>query len=504
MNTKKHHWIFYLIGLTIIVTITVQFYWNYNNYQNNKTRISNEIQISLDNAVEEYYSTLSKKSFFAIIGASNIRIDSTRTNITFGADSLKKKFKINSLEIRTDKKNELNKLPTLLDSMMHGDLNLKNTFNRYHQHYDSLAANKTIKVITGKKAIDSLNLIKGLQSAYIALENDTLDLRHLDSLFKKQLKNNNIQSLHYFEFFKQDSLFHRSSFEHNKLHLSKKAKSTYLKPNERLLVFYENPAYEALKRSSTGILLSLILSLTVVLSLFYLLKIIRKQKELAEIKNDLISNITHEFKTPIATVSTAIEAIESFNVIDDKEKTKKYLSMSSIQLKKLHLMVEKLLETATLDSENLLLKKEEVNLIELIEKAVNKHKIIDTEKQIRFSSNVNTLGMYLDSFHIENAVSNLIENALKYGGNCIDVNINSILNQTEITVADNGNGIDKNQQEKIFDKFYRVPKGNTHDVKGFGIGLYYTKKIVEKHQGIISLFSEKQKTVFKITLPNGS
>jgi two-component system phosphate regulon sensor histidine kinase PhoR len=96
----------------------------------------------------------------------------------------------------------------------------------------------------------------------------------------------------------------------------------------------------------------------------------------------------------------------------------------------------------------------------------------------------------------------LIDNAVKYGGNNIEITINSILNTTEISVADNGNGIDKNQQEKVFDKFYRVPKGNTHDVKGFGIGLYYSKKIIEKHEGTLQLSGVKNSTLFKINLPN--
>ena len=133
--------------------------------------------------------------------------------------------------------------------------------------------------------------------------------------------------------------------------------------------------------------MSLLLSLTIISCLFYLLKIINKQKELAEIKNDLISNITHEFKTPITTVSTAIEAIGAFNAIDDKEKTKKYLSISSLQLTKLHHMVEKLLETATLDSGKLLLQKEEIDIVELIKNIALRNEFHSGEKNIHFVSN---------------------------------------------------------------------------------------------------------------------
>jgi signal transduction histidine kinase len=244
------------------------------------------------------------------------------------------------------------------------------------------------------------------------------------------------------------------------------------------------------------------LSLAVISSLFYLLKIIKQQKALASIKNDLISNITHEFKTPIATVSAAIEALENFNVLEDKTKTQKYLSMSSVQLKKLHQMVEKLLETATLDSEQLILKKETIDIVETIEKLVIKYQFLHSKKEIHFSSNLKPIYLKVDHFHFDNVISNLIDNAVKYGGNIIEITINSVLNTTEISVADDGNGIDKNQQEKVFDKFYRVPKGNTHDVKGFGIGLYYSKKIIEKHEGTLQLSAVKNSTLFKINLPN--
>ena len=110
--------------------------------------------------------------------------------------------------------------------------------------------------------------------------------------------------------------------------------------------------------------------------------------------------------------------------------------------------------------------------------------------------------MFIDPFHFENALSNLVDNAIKYGGNNIKIDIHSNLTSVEIAVEDNGKGIDKNLQEKIFDKFYRIPKGNTHDVKGFGIGLYYSKKIIEKHKGLLNLESTKTKTTFKIIMPN--
>ena len=108
----------------------------------------------------------------------------------------------------------------------------------------------------------------------------------------------------------------------------------------------------------------------------------------------------------------------------------------------------------------------------------------------------------MDVFHIENAINNIIDNALKYGGNTISVQLKKSLLTTDIFISDNGNTLANANKEKVFEKFYRVPKGNTHDVKGFGIGLYYTRKIIEKHNGFVTLDLNNSLTTFKIVLPN--
>ncbi|SHM78554.1 sensor histidine kinase [Flavobacterium xanthum] len=164
-------------------------------------------------------------------------------------------------------------------------------------------------------------------------------------------------------------------------------------------------------------------------------------------------------------------------------------------------MVEKLLETASLESDKLTINKEPLNIVQLLETNIEKHLLNTSTKTISFRSNYKELIMNVDAFHFENAISNLIDNALKYGGNQIEVRLKLDQKKIEITVQDNGIEIDRNQREKIFEKFYRIPKGNIHDVKGFGIGLYYSQKIIEKHQGTLELIVNS-KNIFKITLAN--
>ncbi|MEE3227403.1 MAG: HAMP domain-containing sensor histidine kinase, partial [Bacteroidota bacterium] len=235
--------------------------------------------------------------------------------------------------------------------------------------------------------------------------------------------------------------------------------------------------------------------------LLFLLKIINRQKQLAEVKNDLISNITHEFKTPIATISVALEGIKNFNRENDPVKTGNYVNTSTAQLDKLTMMVEKLLETATLDGDDLALNKEEVNLNNLLQSLVNKHQTLAIRKKISFSQTDDDVIMNGDPFHLENAFNNLLDNAVKYGGETILVELENRSSQIEIQITDSGTSLSKAEAKQIFEKFYRVPKGNTHDVKGFGIGLYYTQKIIEKHGGSIDV-SVTSQTTFKIDLPN--
>ena len=543
MNTQKYQWLFYLITATIIATIGVQFYWNYKNYEENKRQVTNEIQLSLDNAVEEYYSSLAKSDFLTIIdnNSNSVAIFKNPLNLikekSYKSKSIgniinkikpnnsekeKPRASINNLKFTFDENLSKEKIDSMMisakDFVIEFNSNLDSLNNKKKDSVEVLnqitdkkkgfnlnsdGANKVTKYFRGKKAADSLKLIKNLKPIFISFLDQSVEYEKIDSLIEIQLQKKGIELTTSFHHLKNDTLFHQT--KDSLLATEKKylrSKSTFVKDNEAFKLVYNNPSIAALKRSSFGIFLSLLLSLAVISSLFYLLKIINQQKELAAIKNDLISNITHEFKTPIATISAAIEAIKNFNVLEDPEKTSKYLSMSSIQINKLHQMVEKLLETAMLDSEQLVLKKETIDIVDIAEKVVYKHQILALKKELSFSTTLQPCYANVDVFHFENVISNLIDNAVKYGGNQIEININLVLKAIEITVVDDGKGIEKNQKEKIFDKFYRVPKGNTHDVKGFGIGLYYCKKIIEKHEGFIGLTSDKSKTIFKITIPN--
>ena len=352
MENKKYNWIFYLIAITIVATIAVQFYWNYKNYEENKQRVTNEIQLSLDNAVEEYYSSLAKKDFLTILSSksksvnndvikmsSDVPLDTLINRIKKNKENnIKSKFTINNIKITSDE----NLSQEQIDSMVNDVKKFSSEFNTKEDSVEKVpktqkkqalvfteftdlnngynvdtSGNKTaVKYFKGKKAADSLKLITNLKPMFISFFDKSVDYKIIDSLIDNQLTQKGIDIKTSFHHLKKDTLFHQTKDSVLNAETFKvKSKSTYVKDEETFELVYNNASYEALQRSFGGIFLSLLLSLLIISSLFYLLKVINQQKELAAIKNDLISNITHEFKTPIATVSTAIEAIENFNVL---------------------------------------------------------------------------------------------------------------------------------------------------------------------------------------------
>jgi two-component system phosphate regulon sensor histidine kinase PhoR len=358
-----------------------------------------------------------------------------------------------------------------------------------------------IHITRGRQAADSLSKIKTLTNQIIiSITRDTLDFQKLNDYLSEELKRQQINIDYSLLHYNKDSVV--GGFNQQKakeLDFATVSKSTFLPQNQRIKIFFENSALIVLKRGFADMIISLLFIIVIAGSLWYLYKIIKSQKELAEIKNDLINNITHEFKTPIATVSAALEGIENFNATNDPIKTKKYLDISNLQLSKLTNMVEKLLETATLDSEHLLLQWEHVDPEKMLSTLLDKFRSLAAGKDISLEIMTATKNFQADPFHFENAISNLLDNAIKYGGDTIKITLTQDTH-TIITVSDNGGHIHADQKDRVFDKFYRIPKGNLHDVKGFGIGLYYSQKIIEKHGGNIHLTIQPKDTRFTVTL----
>lgn len=234
-------------------------------------------------------------------------------------------------------------------------------------------------------------------------------------------------------------------------------------------------------------------------------QLLTKQKKLDTMKNDFINNVTHELKTPIATITFAVANIENEQVLQNPETIKQFTKVIKEENKRLNTQVEKVLQAAMLDKRGLELKKENVSIHQLINQLADTYELkIGDKGKITRRLNATKAEVIGDGFHLSNAISNLLDNAVKYSPEVIDVLISTESNNKSliITVSDKGLGISKEQQKLIFEKFYRVPTGNIHNVKGFGLGLSYVKEIVEKHKGHVSVESKLGKgSIFIIELP---
>lgn len=259
------------------------------------------------------------------------------------------------------------------------------------------------------------------------------------------------------------------------------------------------PAGMLVLRQMSGILTtSFVILIVLAFSFWFLIRTILKQKTLEEMKSDFTNNITHELKTPIAVAYAANDALLNFNQAEEKAQRDKYLRICQEQLQRLSGLVEQILSMSMERRRTFRLHPEEFAIRDILETLIEQHKL-KAESSVHISVDIEPedLSVLADRTHFSNIISNLIDNAIKYSHgeaevaiHCRKVTVEGQNEQTEISVSDHGIGIAPEKQKHIFDKFYRVPTGNLHDVKGYGLGLFYVKTMIEKHGGSVSVKSE--------------
>lgn len=240
-----------------------------------------------------------------------------------------------------------------------------------------------------------------------------------------------------------------------------------------LLAQFDNPWSYLLQKLGGQLLLSVLLFTTLIGSFMYLLKTIRKQNQLAILRKSFVNNMTHELKTPVATVMAAIEAIQRFVAKDDKEKMHKYLEISKGELEHLNAMIERVLQLDVDETHRIRLEKRQIDLVPLVANSIETARV-GTRKPItfHFAHDLDRLLLRADESHMKNVVSNLLDNAIKYSGDSvyIVVGLEEADECIELSIADRGKGIEAEHIKYVFDMFYRVPQGHLHEVKGFGLG----------------------------------
>ncbi len=458
---KKYNWTPYIILFTILVTLGVQLYWNYYNYLTNEQGFKNEVQNALDNAVSTYYNRLTEQKNVTLVSS----LDTVQ--------AVRKSNKIASEE-------KINKVISAIES----DL---------PEH---------ISVFQGEKSRDSLRKLHHIKAIYISINKDSINFLKLNNYLQDEFQRRKYSFPYALKHYKADTVFEAYNQKIiSPKYLSTTTTSTHIKENEKLELLYPNAVQIILKKSLLGVFVSLLLAIAIIVALFYLLRIIKQQKQLSEIKEDLVSNITHEFKTPITTIGTALESIQYFNAKNNQDKTKQYLDLSQEQLVKLTEMVEKLMDTALFDSETLVLNLQVVNIFTLVQKVIDKFEVNSNKHIVLNAEKFEPETITADIFQLENALGNILDNAIKYGGDHIKITLVKEAANIKISISDNGKTLLEDDLPRVFEKFYRLSTGNVHNVKGYGIGLYHTKKIIEKHNGSIEVFLRDNLTTFIITLP---
>ena len=291
--------------------------------------------------------------------------------------------------------------------------------------------------------------------------------------------------------------------------------STEILPSNAVTIGLSKPASYALTIEDTfsymfgklklPLLFSILLVGITIASFVLLYRNMLKQQRLAALKNEFISNITHELKTPIATVGVAIEALKNFNAIDNPERTQEYLSISQNELQRLNLLVDKVLKLSMFEKKEIELKYEVLDLKDLAAEVIGSMRL-QIEKYratVTLEEEGNTV-MRADRLHLLSVIFNLLDNALKYSKQhaAIIISVKEKDNHVVLSVADNGIGIPAEYKNKVFEKFFRVPQGDTHNAKGYGLGLSYAAHVVQKHKGTIEVESEQGAgTRFIISIP---
>lgn len=515
MKEKKVKIIIVLMSLAVLGLLTAQMYWLVTSIKVEEDKFDRnviEALVAVSSKLEK--EDVAKKVLNTVVLKTNGKKEAKRKHEAISVSASDSTFGIIKI-INED------------TSLTHSEKDKNGITNRFQYFVSSGSPHMMVSVnssnVKWKSKIDTiiLNKQKLVQNVvtelvdvkkFIPIEK-RITKEKLNELLKKEFINRGIEEDYYFGVNKlsKDSIVNIKEGANLK-ELKKTKLRTFLFSGElfdgmnELAVYFPNKSRHILS-AVLGISLFSILFISLTIGLFYkTLQMFIKQKKITEVKNDLINNITHEFKTPISTISLACEALNEPTLGSEKQSIIRYAKIIKEENNRLQLMVDTLLNTAAMEKDELKLAKEDVDLNQIIESS--KAKYDETIKQRNGVVNIvcdeQKFIVVGDKFHLTNVISNLIDNAIKYNERDpqIDISLTCEDKLIKIIVSDNGIGISKENLAKIFDTFYREQSGNIQNVRGNGIGLSYVKKIIEMHNGTIEVESvQNVGTKFIISLP---
>ncbi|ARV05420.1 two-component sensor histidine kinase [Polaribacter sp. SA4-10] len=520
MGKKMFVLIVVLMSISLIGIIAVQVYWINNAVESKKEQFKNDVQKSLGrisekiNKNEEYILEKKIENFIENTGLANnaqIRnylfqeIDTTtKERITFGATFLEENFKLPTDFLNNDSiiyKRVSGKKDFFSTKLIKGVDNEPSV-------YDESRFSTTKRFYNIEKTFFS-NVYGDIRSRKPI--NQRISNSELKTIIEEELEKRNIYLNFKYGVYSNDGL--ATKLKSGYYTINKKESYPYPlffnSENEVdyiLYITFPSKNDHILSEISNILLLSLFFIFIIIIAFSSSLYQLTRQKKISEIKTDFINNMTHEFKTPIATINLALDSIKNPKIIDDKEKVLRYVKMIRDENKRMHSQVENVLRISRLEKNQIDISKETIDMHDIIEDAITHISLLIDDRNGSVETHFKSVVAELpgNEFHLTNVVVNMLENALKYseGAPKIDVYTESVGKFFILKIKDEGIGMSKAVQKNVFDKFYREQKGNIHDVKGHGLGLAYVKEIVEKHHGTVFVESEKGKgSIFTVKLP---
>lgn len=509
-----------LMSVSLIGIIAVQVYWIEDSIKNKRQQFKNNVKIALartsENIKEKEYNQFveNNKKFFE---NDKFRTDAeiknylfqqvdtvSKQKFTFGATVLEENFKIP------------------VDFVNHDSIIVKRFSGKEDTYFSKVitSANNEFKSFVDKnsftafKSYSELNK-KQMKSMFDQSKNiwpihRRISARELKNILEEELAKRNIYQEFKFGLYEDGFATRIKSgyFKKNPdedyfypLLRDEKGNSKY-----KLYISFPNERKSLLSGVMRILLLSLLFIGIIIAAFSTSLYQLVRQKKISEIKTDFINNMTHEFKTPIATINLALDAIKNPKIIHDEVKVKRYVQMIREENKRMHGQVENVLRISKLEKNQIDLTKESVDVNEVVEEAIDHVELLISDKKGSVKTHFKAISteVFGNQFHLTNVVVNMLENAIKYSENAprIEVSTESTNKYFILKIKDEGIGMAKSAQKYVFDKFYREHKGNIHNVKGHGLGLAYVKEIIDNHQGTVYVESEKGKgSVFTVKLP---
>ncbi len=488
MLSRRYHISIALMLLAILAVVAFQSYWLNKNFNEEKQLLHLKTNVVFREAVTNCQLAQLKLDTSVKIGAAKDIAPGTSLRAVrmegIGSDSVRS---------TTDVKGTV--MITVNEKTVAGAANLDHTL----PSPDSI---RSIQVFKGKNNLSFIRILQSVDSTQDSLRVADIN-KELNKLFARE----------------KLSLSFYVTRKDTVLHAENMARDFSLKDDNEITVGFAKPVSFKLhlkdsntyiiKRLALPLLVSFLLVALTIFSFVLLLRNLIQQRKLTRIKNEFISNITHELKTPIATVSVAIEAMKNFNALQDPARTKEYLDISANELQRLSLLVDKVLKLSMFEKQEVDVRPESFDLKKLVEEVVHSMRL-QLEKygaQVQIESSGEEAIIKADRLHLTSVVFNLLDNALKYSKAhpSIQIAIENKATETVLRVTDNGIGIPMEYKNKIFDKFFRVPVGDTHNVKGYGLGLSYVAHVIHQHQGTIQVESQPGiGTQFIIKIPRSA